>query len=146
MSESQWASFVSSMNLGGGVPATLTWDKTRDDPRVPGVPFEPRLAESMAEVRRASTDAMAKVQEAFETYAAHKTVGNLRTLEYAIKNLPANMEFAAKSLSGHAEDVVNRARADIEAFVVAKATQLGIDPGAIGTTLELSAGPDEGGT
>lgn len=103
MSEAQWAAFVSSMNSGTGVPATLTWDRTREDPRVPAVPFEPRLAESLAEVRSASADAMADVQAAFDAYKEHKTVGNLRTLEAKIENLPSNLEFAAKSLSGHAE-------------------------------------------
>lgn len=142
MSEAQWASFVSSMNSGSGTPATLTWDKTQDDPQVPGVPYEPRLAESLAEVHGASEEAMVEVREAFEAYKAHKTVGNLRTLEARIANLPANLEFAARSLSGHAENVVQRAKADIEAFVVAKAQQLGLDPADIGELPQLTTGDE----
>lgn len=140
MSEAQWASFVSSMNSGSGVPATLTWDMTQDDPRVPDVPFEPRLAESIAEVREAATAAVEDVRRAFAGYQEKKTVGNLRHLQAMIDNLPANLEFAATSLSGHAENVVQRAKADIEAFVVAKAQQLGLDPGEVGGALELASG------
>lgn len=44
------------------------------------------------------------------------------------------MSYAAKSLSEHAENVVQRARADIEAMVVSKAEQLGIDPGEVAET------------
>lgn len=139
MSEAQWASFVSSMNSGSGVPATLTWDATCDDPAVPAVPFEPRLAESIAEVEGAAAAAVEEVRAAFAEYAAHKTVGNLRTLQARIDNLPANLRFAASSLSGHAEDVVQRAKADIEAFVVAKAQQLGLEPGDVGLP-ELTVG------
>lgn len=137
MSEAQWASFVSSMNSGNGVPCTIT--RREDDYQVPGFPYEPRLAESMKEVRTAADQVTEKITEAFAAYEAHKTVGNLRTLKSAIANAGANVEFAAKSLNEHAENVVQRARADIEAMVVAKATQLGIEASQVGM-LELTAG------
>src|SRR5437868_8231795 len=59
MSEAQWASFVSSMNTGDGVPCTLT---ARGLEPVPGMPYAPRLQESMDEVRSAGDEAMAMVQ------------------------------------------------------------------------------------
>jgi hypothetical protein len=140
MSEAQWASFVSSMNSGEGTPATLTFDRTLDDPRVPGMPHAPRLQVSMDEVHSAAAKAQAKVQEAFAAYQEKKTVGNLRALEIAISHMTPNMDFAATSLSEHAENVVTRARADIEAYVTAKAKQLGLEPGELGTPLELTTG------
>lgn len=137
MSEAQWASFVSSMNTGDGVPATLTWREGVGD--VPGMPHEPRLAVSMDEVRSAAERAQEQVAAAFAAYKEHKTAGNLRTLEAAIANMPSNIAFAASSLTEHAENVVQRARADIEAFVVSKAEQLGLDPREVGQ-LELTEG------
>lgn len=142
MSEPQWASFVSSMNSGDGVPATLQYDATKDEPRVPGMPHAPRLQVSMDEVHGAAAEAQAKVEEAFAAYKAHKTVGNLRDLEIAIGHMTPNMDFAAKSLSEHAESVVERSRADIEAFVIRKAQQLGLDPADLGGVPELTAGKD----
>jgi hypothetical protein len=142
MSEAQWASFVSSMNSGTGVPATLGFRDSADDPHVPGMPFDPRLAHSMDEVRNATTKAQEDVRRAFDAYSERKTVGNLRHLEAMIDNLPANLAFAAESLSEHAENVVQRAKADIEAFVINKAEQLGIERSEIGT-LQLGAGEDE---
>lgn len=138
MSEAQWASFVSAMNVGVGVPCTIT--RTPDEVFVPQVPYQPRLAESMAEVRGAADEAMAKVTEAFETYKEHKTVGNLRSLEHTIANIPRNLEWTAETLTKHTENVVQRARADIEAMVVSKAHQLGIEAADLGTPLELTEG------
>lgn len=142
MSEAQWASFVSSMNSGDGVPATLLWDGTIEDfakRTVPSEPFAPRLQVSFDEVRGAANKLLEDVQAAFAAYEEKKTVGNLRTLKAAIENLPSNMSFAAQSLTEHAENVVQKARADVEAFVVQKAHQLGLDPSELGT-LELEAG------
>ncbi len=138
MSEAQWASFVSSMNVGDGVPCTIR--RREDDYMVPGVPYEPRLRESIAEVQGAAAEAAAEVAAAFAAYKAHKTVSNLRTLEARIANMPANIEFAASSLSEHAENVVQKARADIEAMVVTKARQLGLEPGDLGIVAQLDAG------
>jgi hypothetical protein len=129
-SEAQWASFVSSMNSGSGVPATLGFHGGEDIPRAP---YDPRLAHSIDEVQEAATRAQADVLQAFTRYTEHKTAGNLRSLQAAINNLPANLRFAADSLTEHAENVVSRAKADIEAYVINKAEQLGIDPADIGT-------------
>jgi hypothetical protein len=137
MSEAQWASFVSTMNVGQGVPCTI--DRVGME-RMPGVEYEPRLAVSMDEVDNAAHESMEKIQAAFDAYEQHQTKANRDTLKYAIKNAPANTGFAAKSLSEHAENVVQRARADIEAMVVSKAEQLGIDPAEVADTPLLEEG------
>lgn len=143
MSEAQWASFVSSMNTGDGVPATLQWDATQENPMVPGVPYAPRLQVSMEEVHGAAWKAQKKVEDAFAAYKEKKSAANLRDLEIAIGHMTPNMDFAARSLSEHAENVVQRARADIESFVVAKAKQLGLDPADLGGTPELTTGGED---
>jgi rubrerythrin len=143
MSEAQWASFVSSMNTGDGVPATLQWDATQDDATVPGMPHAPRLKVSMDEVHNAASVAQEKVQSAFAAYAEKKTASNLRDLEIAIGHMTPNIDFVAKSLTEHAENVVQRARADVEAFVVTKARQLGLNPADLGGVPELGVGSDE---
>lgn len=140
MSEAQWASFVSSMN-SGGVPCTVR--RREDDYMVPGVIFESRIQESMKETRGAADQAFQAVREAFEAYDEKRNAANLRTLKYAIANAPANVEFAGKSLNEHAENVVQKARADIEAMVTSRARQLGIEPGELGA-LELEPGGPDG--
>lgn len=141
MSEAQWASFVSTLNMGDGVPCTI---ERVGNEFMPGVEYEPRLAVSMDEVSAAATKALEHIQTAFDAYKESKSAKNRKALESAIANAPANLRFAAESLSEHAENVVSRARADIEAAVVSKARQLGIDPAEIATPHNLlEAGNDE---
>lgn len=142
MSEAQWASLLSSVN-SSGVPATITFRDTREgDPHVPGMPYDPRLAHSANEVKDAAKKAVEDVARAMAAYKEKKTVGNLRHLEAMIGNLPSNLKFAADSLTEHTEEVVQKAKADIEAFVIDKANQLGIEPGDIGPP-QLGMGGDE---
>lgn len=141
MSEAQWASFVSSMNTGHGVPCTI---RRREDGEQPGLPYEPRLAQSMDEVREAADRMLEGIRKAFAAVEAKPTKANIRTLHFAIQNATPNVTFAAQSLNEHAENVVQRARADIEAMVLSKATQLGLDPSAMGVPqLEAGTGEEE---
>jgi len=75
MSEAQWASFVSSMNTGDGVPCTVEHINRED---VPGFPSESRLGETMNEVRGAAKEAIEKVSAAFAAYQEKKNAANLR--------------------------------------------------------------------
>lgn len=131
MSEAQWGAFVSSFGHGSGVPATLT--HLDGVGQIPSAPFESRLEESAREVREAGTEAIAVVKErfddleaAFERGAGKKELREkIRNLKSGVAHVPANMEFAATSLTEHAENVVTKARADIEAMVAhAGANQL----------------------
>jgi hypothetical protein len=137
MSEAQWASFVSSMNTSG-VPCTIEY--TQEDGIVPGMPYEPRLQESMDEVRNAADEAIAEVAKAFAAYEEKKNAANLRNLKFAIANMPSNMSFAASSLTEHAENTVQRARADIEAMVTATAERLGLESGDVEGIAQLPEG------
>lgn len=140
MSEAQWASFVSSMNTGFGVPCTVR--RTYDDYNVAGLPYAPRMEESMSEVRDAGEKAIEKIREAFDVAFDKPTKANMRYLKAMIDNAPSNMTFAAKSLSEYTENVVQRARADIEAMVTAKAQQLGLDPAELGVP-QLETGDED---
>lgn len=121
MSEAQWGAFVSSFGQGGGVPATLSFFNGP----VPSAPVESRLGESVEEVRDAGEKALAGIQEdfnaleaAFERGAGKRELRDLiQNLHYKIQNGPKNMEFAATSLAEHTENVVTKARADIEAMM-----------------------------
>jgi hypothetical protein len=138
MSEAQWASFVSSMNVGSGVPCTIR--RREDDVFVDAPPYQPRLQESMREVHGAADKTFSQIKEALAAYEAHKTAANLRTLHYTIENATANVDYTARRMGEHAENVVQRARADIEAFVVNKAQQLGLTAAEVGQPFALEAG------
>jgi len=146
MSMAQWGAFVSSFGDGPGVPATLFRDQSGMVAQPSDV--ESRLAESAREVRGAGDKALgaikddyAEVRAAFERGAGKREMRDLlHTLGCRIDNGPANMEFAAKSLTGHVESVVTKARADVEAMAVAASDRAGL---LASTTLMLGEG--EGG-
>ena len=136
MSMAQWASFVSSMNSGSGVPCTIRKTETEWD--VPGLEFAPRLALSAQETRSAAErafsdikDALAEVEEVIDSKAGVKALRSaIGTLRARINNAVPNVDFATKSLRKHTEDVMQKARADVEAMVTQHAISLGIDPAA----------------
>ncbi len=147
MSFAQWGAFVSAFSDGGGVPATLTFGANGP---VPQAPAESRLGESMREVRESGDKALSgiaasyeAVEEAFARGAGKKEMRELlHGLKYQIKNGPANMEFAAKSLTGHVENVVTKAKGDIEAMVASAAAHAGLDAPSF-NILEAGDGADE---
>lgn len=125
MSMAQWASLVSSFNTTG---VACTIRSTMNEHDVPGLEFAPRLAVSAAEVAGAAKRALEAVDAAFAAVEEKPTKANVRTLKFALANLPANLKFAADSLTEHTENVVQKARADIEAMVDSRARQYGMDP------------------
>lgn len=143
MSEAQWASFVSSMNTSG---VSCTIQRYADEIFVPEAPYEPRMAQSVDYAATAADRMYDEVRERLEAVKEKPTKANIRALEHALDAVKPNVTYAAKTLSEHVEDVVTRARADIETMVARHAEQLGIDPA--GMTLALTTGKeqDDGGS
>lgn len=128
MSEAQWGAFISSTNTSG-VPCTIR--ATETDRNVDGLLYEPRLQVSMAEVADQARKIQERLDAAVKAVEEKPTKANIRSLRLAMEGVSSNMDFAAKSLSEHAENVVQKARNDIESMVVQKAVQLGVDPKAM---------------
>lgn len=133
MSEAQWAQLVSSMNTEG-TPVTLT---DIGSEQLPQLPYEPRMAVQMDEVKKAVAEQLSHIQEALAAYEARPTKAGLRSLRFAVENTPNNVAFAAEALAEHVENTVTRAKADIEAMV-AHAEARGIE--GAGLLIELESG------
>ena len=142
MSEAQWASFVSSMG-SSGVPCTL---RQRID--VPGplpiLPYDPRLAHSMDEVKTAAARTFGRIEAAMAAYDALPKTATAKekreaidAIRNAMRHATTNVDFTSRSLVEHAENVVQRSRADIEAMAFQAAERLGLPTGT--RLLELEA-------
>jgi hypothetical protein len=137
MSEAQWAAFVSSMNSS---PVSCTITALPGQPILPSIPFAPRMQHSLNEVKGAAAKTYKYVREAFEKVKEKPNKGNIKNLEHALNGVENNLVFAANSMTEHAENVIQKARADIEAMVTAHAERLGIDPGELVGSLQLESG------
>jgi hypothetical protein len=138
MSLAQWASAVSSLNTAG-VPATLRYEHTGPLAEVDGLDDTSRLAQTMAETKEAAARQFRNIVGALddldglvESKAGVKQIREaIESLQWKIRNAAPNVEYASKTLAEHAEAVVEKTRADIEAIVVQTALHQGLDPQAL---------------
>jgi hypothetical protein len=134
LSEAQFASLVAS---GGteGVPVTLEYTSTGScSGDRPGLKPNPRLQVTTDEVRASANAAFEQIKKAEAAYEAvlenkggvKERRAALNALRAAINNATPNVEYAAKKLTEHAEEVVERSRADVEAMVIRMAEARGL--------------------
>jgi len=145
MSLAQFASLVSSAGTEG-VPVTLEYVNGES---LPGLPYQPRLSVSMTETHNAADAAFEDIRQrlaAYEELLAGKPTAAerrkaLASLRATVNNATSNVDYAARTLTEHAEEVVEKSRADIEAMAVTLAAKLGL-PAAELTGRELP-GPEQ---
>lgn len=152
LSEAQWASFVSSMNVGDGIPCTL---EQRDGPDgwefIPGIaPITDRREQLRTEVRDNLDTAQRMLHEVIdEINASTLSVKGKQALidrvTRAQQELGSNLDFVANQFDKHAEKTMERARVEINAMVTAAIHSAGLTSLGAGPVLELVAGEDETG-
>lgn len=145
MSMSQFGALVSSFGTSG-VPVTIALRDgqfvEREEPEMG------RLELTAQEVLQKTRTAVAPIAQAYkavenavENNAGKRAVKEaLKDLRAQIQNMPANAKFAADSLAEHAETVVTKARADIEAMVTMHAEHLGLERGDVPDVKLLGGG------
>lgn len=123
MSLAQWGSLISSIGIGSGVPVTI---RRTTEGATPDLPYEPRIAENLAEVRNSVKAALSEVddsleflEEVIESKGGIRAVRDaLRTHKAKVANAPANAEFAVKQAAKAAEKITHQAKTDIESHVL----------------------------
>lgn len=128
MSEAQWATFVSSVNEGSGVPCTLRRDHGKGVPGLSG-PITDR-EKFKVEFGDQMNDAFARLEKLESLVADSKLSGKSR--EEIVKSLnsvrasfTSSMPFIAEQFGKHMEQTVEKAKIEINAF----STQALIDAG-----------------
>lgn len=122
ISEAQWASFVSTMNVGHGVPCTLEW--TEKDGRVPLIdPITNRREQLNTEVSDRLGVALSSLDELIAA-APNKKLRDMATK--ARMQLSSNIPFIAEQFDEHAEKTVERAKSEVEAFLTGAIQRAGI--------------------
>ena len=120
LSEAQWASFVSSMNTGGGVQCTLNHLHGRGVPQIPEAPN--RQHQFKMEAGDRLDLAMNELKELRKGIENSKLSGLakkdlLRNLNCAEANFRDNLGFVAEQFGEHIETVTERAKIEVNAYV-----------------------------
>lgn len=120
LSEAQWATFISSLNAGAGVPCTVEHIAGQV---VPGLPARiDRQAQFDAEARAKLSTALGAVRQAMESVRGSSLSNKakdaiLRELHTAEQNVSGNLNFVADQFAEHMERTVEAAKAEIEAHL-----------------------------
>lgn len=147
LSEAQWATFVSTPNMGSGTPCTITSIGQR---MVPGIPdpinrrqqFQ-READKQLTTALAELDALRAEIEALKVSDKQKQALRSR-VQVARQELASNLGFVADQFGEHMEKVVEHAKIEVEAYLTGAVVRSGLQALGAKPLLELPA-QDEGG-
>ena len=131
MSLAQWGSLVSSIGIGSGVPVTI---RSIDQKQVPGLPYQPRIAEAVAETKDTVRRLMEGARRTFDAlkvgFEGKVGIKEMRRLmdshESSLTNTESNAGFAIKQVTEATEQVVSQGKSDIEAHILAAAQLTGL--------------------
>jgi hypothetical protein len=130
LSEAQWASFVSSMNTGGGTQCTLY---AFNGESVPGLPTpESRKDQFKQEAIAACSkafEAIKELQDAIsDTKLSQKQKDDLLKRSEAVRGrLTGSLPFVLDQFGEHMEATVEKAKVEINAYVTQEAMRLGMN-------------------
>lgn len=129
MTEAQWATFVSSPNMGSGVPCTI---ERREGKMVPGLPspasrteqFGSEVRERMAKSIAAAKASMAEIDEmGLPKGKAEKLKASFRRM---VTDLESNLPFVASQFDEHMENTVEHAKQEVHGYMTATLTRAGL--------------------
>jgi hypothetical protein len=136
LSEAQWATFVSSPNVGSGVPCTIQALHMRT---VPGIP-EPqsRVDQFSDETKAALAECLVKLDSALAEVGSLglskvKAARVTEHLQRVRRNLSSTIPFVAKQFSEHMEETVEKAKVEIHGYMTGVLNRAGLDAIANGT-------------
>lgn len=129
MSEAQWATFVSSLNMGEGVQCTL---RQKDGKAIPELPdpisrSDQFTGEALAKLKLADAE-LAELVEAIAATGLSKAkqAELLRRVNVARSSIGNNLTFVADQFSRHVEDTTERAKSEINAYATAVVQRAGL--------------------
>ena len=136
LSEAQWATFVSSPNMGSGVPCTI---KFRDGEVVPNLPdpisrtdqFKGEMAERVAGMVAQVSAAIEQIDGMSLPKGKAQTIKD--TLNSLQTNLRSNLPFVAESFDEHMEGTVEKAKQEVHGYMTGVLQRAGLNALANGS-------------
>jgi hypothetical protein len=114
LTEAQFASLITSLNVGDGTPCTLHWLHSEGYIKGPGKP-ESRADLFHAEMMTTLEKAIDRLTTLRETKGLTAKARN--EIDMALQDLQKNTGFVADQFSKHMEDHLSKSKAEIEAYL-----------------------------
>lgn len=144
MSEAQWATFVSSLNVGGGVQCTLNHLDGESVPELPDpISRADQFGVEMRRTMQSATDTLRKcaAEVASMGLPKGKTKAIIDSFDRAIMQIDRNVPFVASQFEEHVEEVIESAKTEIHGHMVSLVQRAGLEAlAAGGGVLELKTG------
>ena len=131
LSEAQWATFVSTLNMGCGTPCTLQW---RDGVAIPEIDrsddakrtdrFKDELADRLGLVETALTTLEQQIKKSPLSEVKRKEL--ISTLTTARNNLTPNLGWVAKIFGEHVEETIEKAKIEVTAYMSSVLARAGL--------------------
>jgi hypothetical protein len=134
-SEAQWASFVSSIGMGGGVACTFTYKpadgyKLEHVPRMETTPMTEKFSQEIADATGEKIKELYAMAQRIEILSKASSKAGLADLIFNLRvklgNLPSNMGFIQKQFGEAMHNTVEAGKAEIEAFTRNTLTRAGM--------------------
>lgn len=136
LSEAQWATFVSAMNVGNGVPCTLQWLPGEEIPAIQ--PIQSRRDLHRAETEDRMRDAIASL-EALRDAAPTKKLRDMA--EDALRRVTDGVPWVTEQFEEAAEEMIEKAKIEINAYATMTLMNAGAKALAAGGDLLQLAEP-----
>lgn len=129
MSESQWATFVSSFNSGSGTPCTLTW--LPNEGKIPGIPSFDRSEVFKKEMKQANQEAVDGLKSLISSIkdsglSKKKQEELLSDANKTLRALTSSIPFVNDQFEEHVENTVERGMQEIHGYINAAVNRAGI--------------------
>lgn len=130
LSEAQWSSFISAMNVGSGTPCTL--ERVAGEAK-PNIPLRRQEAHFRAETSDAITSAMeslralrTKIADAANGLSKAKQANLLFEIDQAIHTVGDRLPFVATQFDEHMETTMEKAKVEMHGYVQGVISRAGI--------------------
>jgi hypothetical protein len=148
LTENQWATFVSSLNVGEGVPCTMTY--LHEQGYIPQIPKPPERKEQftseMRETLQDSIEHLKKIEAALKDAKMTEKLRNelMGHVRMAKQEIQSNMPFVEEQFAEHVEKTVESAKQEIHGYMVGHLQRAGLAALAQGGgPLQLDAKNDD---
>ena len=140
LSEAQWATFVSAVGTGGGVPCTIKSVDGRPMPRIPERRQEPIYKQEGETAINAAVRHLEvlrdKVSDTASKLSKKDQAALLSDVRDAISKINSTLPFISKSFGEHMENVVEKAKAEVHGYVMGHLVRAGME--ALSSPIEFA--------